>query len=356
MHNPVGIRSLSVSFPSVVRTNDYYKEKYPNLVAQAEKKSLARLFSPVESAPSNEFELEMMPYLQDPFRGTVERRVLGLGESSLTLEYKAAKDALLSAKFSPNDVDLLIVSSFLPEQIGFGNAAFLARELGLQCGAWNLDATCASTPVAFQTACALVQTGAYRNVLVVISCTYSRFFDEDDTLSWFFSDGAGAFVVSTLGINQGILGTKTVNTCALCDQFFFKVTEDEQGNPRFRMHTAKGTNKVIAETATGLLRTCCEGAVAQAGVTLDKIDFFIFNTPTAWFSNFCIRVLNINPERTINIYPLYANIGPALTVANLFHAVQMGKIRENDLILMYGFGAASSAGASVMRWGDVNIA
>lgn len=88
---------------------------------------MARLFSLVESAPSNEFELEMMPYLQDPFRGTVERRVLGLGESSLTLEYKAAKDALLSAKFSPNDVDLLIVSSFLPEQIGFGNAAFLAR-------------------------------------------------------------------------------------------------------------------------------------------------------------------------------------------------------------------------------------
>lgn len=39
MHNPVGIRSLSVNFPSVVRTNDYYKEKYPNLVAQAEKKA-----------------------------------------------------------------------------------------------------------------------------------------------------------------------------------------------------------------------------------------------------------------------------------------------------------------------------
>ncbi|MEC4818569.1 MAG: 3-oxoacyl-ACP synthase III family protein [Scytonema sp. PMC 1069.18] len=355
MHNPVGIRSLSVSFPSLIRTNDYYRENYPELIAQAEQKNLARLFSPVKYTPSNEFELEMMPYLSDPFRGTIERRVLAPGESSLTLEYRAAKDALEAAKLSPDEVDLLIVSSFLPEQIGFGNAAFLARELGLQSGAWNLDATCGSTPVALQTACALVQAGAYRNVLVVISCTYSRFFDEDDTLSWFFSDGAGAFVVSPLEVNQGVLGTKTVNTSVLCDQFVFRVKEDEQGNPRLRMQVSKGTNKVLGETATELLRICAEGAIAAAGVTLDEIDFFIFNTPTAWFANFCIRVLGINPERTINLYPLYANIGPALTVANLYHAAQMGKIRENDLVLVYGFGAASSACASVMRWGDVAL-
>ncbi len=355
MHYPVGISALSISFPSIIRTNSYYREKYPDLIAQAEQKSLARLFSPTQSTPSNEFELEMMPYLKDPFRGTVERQMLAPDESSLTLEYRAAKDALVAAKLAPNDVDLLIVSSFLPEQIGFGNAAFIARELGLKSGAWNLDATCGSTPVALETACALVKSGAYRNVLVVISCTYSRFFDADDTLSWFFSDGAGAFVVSVLKENQGILGTKTINTCVLCDQFFFKVKEDERGNVKLRMQVAKGTNKVLNETATELLRTCCKGAAAAAGVTLDEIDFFIFNTPTAWFSNFCIRALGINPERTINTYPLYANIGPALTVVNLYHAAEMGKIQENDLVLMYGFGAASSASANVMRWGNVAL-
>jgi 3-oxoacyl-[acyl-carrier-protein] synthase-3 len=353
VHPPVGISSLAVSFPSVIRRNDYYIEKYPELVTQAEQKSLAKMFSLAGGIPSNEFELEMMPYLSDPFRGTVERRLLSPGESSLTLEYRAAKDALEAAKLSIDDVDLLLVASFLPEQIGFGNAAFLARELGLQCGAWNLDATCASTPVSLQTACALVQAGGYRNALVVISCTYSRFFDEDDTLSWFFSDGAGAFVVSSLKPNQGILGTKTVNTSILCDQFFFKLMEDEQGKHQLRMQVTKGTNKAISETAASLLCTCCEGAISAAGITLEEIDFFIFNTASAWFASFCTRVLGIHPERTINVYPLYANIGPALTVANLYHAAQLGKIRENDLVLIYGFGAASSASASVIRWGDV---
>ena len=355
MHIPVGIKSLAVSFPRVIHTNDYYRENYPDLIAKAEEKNLARLMSPAKSTPNNEFELEMMPFLSDPFRGTVQRRVLAPDESSLTLEYRAAKDALAAANLSPNKVDLLISCSVTSEYIGYGNAAFVARELGLQNGAWNLDATCASTLVALETACSLVESGRYRNVLVTISCTYSRLVDETDTLSWFFSDGAGAFLVSPLEINQGILGTKTINTGVLCDQIRVKATEDEQGNQRLRMQVSKNMNRVISKHATQMLRTCCEGAAASAGITLSDINFFIFNTPTAWFSNFCIRVLNIDPEQTINCYPSYANVGPALTLANLYHAQQMGKISENDLVLMYGFGAASSASAIVMRWGDVAL-
>jgi 3-oxoacyl-[acyl-carrier-protein] synthase-3 len=355
MHIPVGIKSLALSFPSVIRTNDYYKENYPDLVAKAEEKSLARLMSLGQSTPRNEFELEMQPYLKDPFRGTIQRRILGEGESSLTLEYKAAKDALSAANLSPNEVDLLISCSVISEYIGYGNAAFVARELGLQSGAWNIDATCASTIVALETACTLVQSGRYRNILVTISCTYSRLVDESDTLSWFFNDGAGAFIVSPLEFNQGFLGAKTINTGMLCDQIRVRAKEDKQGNQCLRMQVSKNMNRVVGQHATQMLRTCCEGAAASADVTLDDIDFFICNTPTAWFANFCIQVLNIAPEKTIDCYPWYANIGPALSLANLYHAQQMGKIRENDLVLMFGFGAASSASASVMRWGDVTL-
>lgn len=123
MNIPVGIKSIAVSFPSVIRTNDYYKEKYPDLVAKAEDKHSSTLMSPIDTSPDNEYELEMMSYLQDPFRGSVERRILSPDESSLSLECRAAKNALESAKLCPNEVDLIISSSFLPEQIGIGNAA-----------------------------------------------------------------------------------------------------------------------------------------------------------------------------------------------------------------------------------------
>jgi 3-oxoacyl-[acyl-carrier-protein] synthase-3 len=355
LHPPVGIRSLAVSLPSIKRTNDYYIEKYPDLIAQSEQKNLAKVFSFAGSSPSNDFDLEMKHYLSDPFRGSVERRLLGSGESSLTLEYHAAKDALAAAKLSLEDVDLMLVASIWPEQVGFGNAAFLAQQLGLKGAAWNLDAACGVTPVALQTACALVRSGEYNNVLVVVSCTYSRFFNETDTISWFLGDGAGAFVVSSLEENQGILGTKTIHTAVLADTILPQLTQDKHGNPQLCMQIGQGANKLFRETASDLLSTCCEGAASAAGVTLKEIDFFLFNTATAWFARFCTRVLGIDPKHTINLYPQYANVGPVLTVANMYHAAQMGKIRENDLVLIYGFGAAGAASASVMRWGKVAL-
>src|SRR3712207_6690939 len=132
MHEPVGIRSLAVSFPSIIRTNDYYRENHAELIAQAEQKSLSKLFSSVASTPSNEYDKEMQPYLQDPFRGTVERRVLAPEETSLTLSYRAAIDALEGAKLSPDEVDLMLVATLFPEHIVPGNAAYLASQLGLR--------------------------------------------------------------------------------------------------------------------------------------------------------------------------------------------------------------------------------
>ncbi|MBP5975787.1 3-oxoacyl-ACP synthase [Brasilonema sp. CT11] len=355
MHYSVGIRSLALSFPNTIRTNDYFRNKYPELIAQSEQRSLAKLFSLADSAPRNEFDLEMMPYLSDPFRGTVERRVLAPGETSLTLEYKAAKDALDAAKLSPDDVDLMIVASLVGEHIIPGNAVFLAEQLGLQCAAWNLDSMCSGAMVALQTASTLVRAGEYRNVLVVNSCTFSRFLDERDTLSWVAGDAAGAFIVSPLQSNQGILGSKTVHTAETCGAFYTQLAQDSQGDPRFFLRSAKGANRIISTTFANYVRTCCNGAAAAANVTLDQIDFFVLNGTTAWFANFCARVLGIDLERTINLYPKYGNIGPIAVVSNLYHAAQLGKIKENDLVLVYSLGTPANATASVMRWGDVAL-
>ncbi len=354
---PVGIRSLALSFGSIIRTNDYWRKQFPELVAHASPKR-ARLYQPVASTSDiNGLDIwsqEVKPYLSDPFRGNVERRVLGADESSLMLECRAARDALDAAKLAPESVDLAIVASLFSDQIRLGSAAYLARELQLRCPAWNLESTCSSALVALQNACALVQTGEYRNVLVVVSHVGSNSVDEEDTLSWSMGDGAGAFVVAALKPNQGILGTKIIHTVATCGAYSHELGMDAQGKPRIRTRTGENAS-LLAETAVDFVRTCCEGAVAAAGVTLEQIDFFAFNTPTAWYANICTRALGIDPERTINLYPRYANIGPVLPIANLYHAALEGKIRDHDLVLVYTNGAGSTAAASVMRWGDVTL-
>ncbi|MBD1903924.1 3-oxoacyl-ACP synthase III family protein [Funiculus sociatus GB2-A5] len=356
MTQAIGIRSIAVTFPSILRTNDYWRNKYPHSVTQAEQKALAKLFSASDSnAKTCEFDQEMIPYLSDPFRGAVERRVLAPDESSMTLEKRVAFDAIAAAEMASEDVDLMIVTSLFPERIAPGNASFLVGEMGLRCPAWNLESTCSSALVALQTANALVQAGAYRNVLVVISCIYSRFVDDDDTLSWFMGDGAGAFIVGNLKSNQGVLGTKIIHTAATCGAFFNELTTDAQGNPRMRIQNGKNASQQIRGTGVEFVRACSQGAVEAAGVTLDDIKYFAFNTPTAWYANLCVRALGIDPERTINLYPQFANIGPVLPIVNLYYGAQLGKVQENDLVLVYTIGSASTAAATVMRWGDVKL-
>ncbi|MBD2500520.1 3-oxoacyl-ACP synthase III family protein [Anabaena azotica FACHB-119] len=358
MVKSVGIRAIAVKFPSIIRTNDYYRKHYPQLVAQAEQKTLARLFVPDNASTTADDDIwsqEVAPYMSDPFRGTVERRVLAPEETSLSLEYGAAVDALEAANLSPDDIDLMLVTSLFPEQVTPGNAAFLAGKLGLVGAAWNIESTCTSALVSLQTACSLVRTGEYRNVLVVVSTTYSRYTDENDTLAFLSGDGAGAFIVGELKPNQGIMGTKIANTSATCGAFYNEFTTDEQGNVKMFIRGGKGASKMFNETTVRFIRLCCHGAIADAGLTLDDIDFFVFNTPSAWYSQVCTRALGIKPERTINLNPLYANIGPTFPIANLYHAAQAGKIKENDLVLVYTMGSSSNAGASVMRWGDVAL-
>ncbi|NJL10757.1 MAG: 3-oxoacyl-ACP synthase [Calothrix sp. SM1_7_51] len=354
---PVGIRSLSVSFPSIIRTNKYWQEKYPNLFAQVKprKKRVSRsLNSNNENNSYDIWSQAVTPYLSDPFRGNMERRVLATEESSLILEFRAATDALEVAQMSLDEVELMIVTSLFPEHIGPGNASYLAQKLKLQCPAWNLESTCSSALVALQNAQALVQNGTYRNVLVVVSHIGSNTVDEEDTLSWSMGDAAGAFLVGSLKPTQGILGTKVVNTAVSCGAYSHQLVVDAGAKPKICTRTGDNAN-ILAETAVDFVRTCTYGALEAAGVTLEDINFFVFNTPTAWYLDVCVKGLEIDPERVINIYPRYANIGPVYPIANLYHAVESGKINSDDLVLVYTNGAGSTAVAMVMRWGDVSI-
>lgn len=349
----IGIRSLAINFPRTIRTNDYWLQKFPNIGSQKQRQAKAN----PKLSSDNGLDIwlqEVTPYLPDPFRGSVNRHLLAENESSQTLEYRAAQAALAAAKLSADEIDLMLVASLFPDAVGPGSAAVLAQELNLRCPAWNLESTCSSALIALQTAQALVQTGTYRHVLIVVSHIGSRCVNEADTLSWSMGDGAGAFVVGSLKPKQGILSTKIISTTATCKAYVHELVVDSQGQPRIQTRTGENASS-LAETAVDCVRYCCQQAVRAAGVRLEQIDLFALNTPTAWYANVCAKALGIEPQRVMNLYADYANIGPVFSVANLYHAVAANKLCEDNLVLVYANGAGATAAATVMRWGDVAL-
>jgi 3-oxoacyl-[acyl-carrier-protein] synthase-3 len=347
----VGMRSLAIAHPKQVRTNDFYRHKYPETVKLLAERSQAQLWQRT-AQPRNLLEEAMQPYLDDPFRGAVERRVLAAGESVLSLEMRAAREALSAGRIAIEDIDLIIVASFLPDQLGVGNATLVAGELGARCAAWNLETACSGSVVGFQTACNLVRGGDYRNVLVVASCSYTRHAIEADPITWFLGDGAGAFVVSRVDDGLGYLGGYSMHSADTCGTWSYELELDDKGAPRITMHASPQTGAVMAATATPHVRAVCTGAAAAAGVDLKEISLFVFHTAVPWFSAFAARAIDVDPQKTVCTNRRYGNISAALMPANLFHAAHEGRLRRGDLVLVQSVGAASSAGAAIMRWNE----
>jgi 3-oxoacyl-[acyl-carrier-protein] synthase III len=356
MSHGAGMRSLALGLPDSIRTNDYWRKKYPEMVEKAEATNLARLWAKDRNSGGDAllFDEEMAPFIADPFRGTIERRVLGAGETGLTLQMRGSKAALKAAGIGPEDVDLLISCAFFPDLVDVGNATTLARDLGLRCGAWNLESACSSAVVAYETACALVATERYRNILVAVACTYSSVAADDDALSWWLGDGGGAFVVSKAPAGTGFLGGATRHTAETCGAFYQEMVDGPEG-PRRCMRASKSAGTVLRDTAGEYVRSCCRNAADNANVDLKDIDFFIFNTPTAWYASFCAKILGIDPRRTLSKYASYGNIGPALMPVTLYHAYAENRIKPGNLVMMYSVGSSSTASASVTRWGEMAL-
>jgi 3-oxoacyl-[acyl-carrier-protein] synthase-3 len=354
------LKGLGVRFGSVVRGNDYYREHYQDVIDNATQKSLAKAFSPADgSAASRAYDEEMGRYLSDPFRGTVERRILAAGETALSLSEGAARDALAAAKVAPKDIDLILCASWLPEYfVAPGDAVFLAQALGVKVPAWNIESACSSGLVILQMAHAMIASRQFRRVLCVVSSTNSRHTAPNDSLGWISSDGAAAAVVEAVdeANGEGILGTFSVNTAETCGVFVHELVAADNGKGAVRMQVGSvGTKALRESTGPELVKRCCEGAAKASGATLADIRFYGFSTPLAWFSSLCVKALEIDPARTLNLFPRFANVGAPFPLVNLYFGAQQGLLKPGDLGLIYTVGSVSSAGAMVVRWGDVGL-
>ncbi len=353
----VGMRALAVKYPSVSRTNEFWLKNYPELIANIENKGDQKIWNAPDedTGPSALFDSIMRPYLNDPFRGTKGRRILGPGESALSMEVDAIKMALEAAQLDKSEIDMLISVSFLPMTPGCGDGVYITHELDLDCPGINMESACSGSVVAFQHACALVRSGQCKNVMVSVSCNYSVHMPPSLTMSLISGDGAAAFIVSEVEEGCGYLGGKTINTRETVPALHFLLVINEDGEPQVSSEMNPVGGKIIRETNQKYLMECTKKACESAQVDLHDIDFFIFNTPIAWYSKFCTTALEIDPQKTIDTFELYANTGPALMTGNLYHALLEKRINKDNLVLLYSIGSVATASSAIMRWSPIPI-
>lgn len=268
--------------------------------------------------------------------GIRERRV---GGSSTEWGTLAAREALREAGFEPEDIDLLLLSTTSPDRLVPSTASLVHAELGLQCGALDLNAACAGFVYGLVLAHGHVAMGADR-VLLVAGETPSRLVEGSDrAVAVLAGDGGGAMALEATAEESPLLGWDLG-----CDGTAADILTCEHGGS-LEMRGGEVFRRAVRASLESI-----RAAMERAKVTAADIDLFVPHQANGRIIEAIRGALGIAEERTVVTVDHHANTSSASVPLALAEARDHGRLHEGDLVLMSGFGAGMSWASAVTRW------
>ena len=287
--------------------------------------------------------------------GIKERRVVEKDQATSDLAYEAGVVALRDAKISPKELDLIIVATISPDMYFPSTACLVQARLGATCPAFDLSAACSGFPYSLALATHLISSGFYRNILVIGAEVISGLIDwSDRSTCVLFGDGAGATVVGRSTDGSGILSTYLG-----ADGNHWDLLQIPAGGSRLpatqatienKMHTLKMSGAEVFKLAIRYMGEAATKALELANLTIDDISLFIPHQANLRIIDALAKRLNIPMEKIFLNLQKYGNMSAASTAVALVEAVQEGRIKKGDKILVVAFGAGLTWGSCVIQW------
>ena len=288
--------------------------------------------------------------------GIHERRIARDNEFPSTLGVEASINALTVANLRPTDLDLIICTSSSPEYIFPATACLIQDQLGAtKAGAFDLLAACTGFIFAMNMAAQAIRSGSIKNALVVGSETLSRFVDwKDRNTCILFGDGAGAFVLQASETPGGVLSAVMHSDGSGGDSLSlpgggsrYPATE---ATVREGKHYIQMDGKEVFRFATRVMASATQEALDAAGLTIDEIQWIVPHQANIRIIQAAARGLKLPMERFIVNIERYGNTSTASIPIAMVEAVECGKIKPGEKLVMVGFGGGLTWGALAAEW------
>ncbi|HZU11388.1 MAG TPA: beta-ketoacyl-ACP synthase III [Chloroflexota bacterium] len=288
--------------------------------------------------------------------GIKERHVVAPDESTSSMAITASQRALDDAGLETKDIDLVIVGTATPDYQFPATACLVQDSLGIEGGAFDLEAGCTSFVYALSIASAYVSSGMYRNVLVVGSESLSRILDwTDRSTCVLFGDGAGAVVVSAGPYStfdpQFVLGSDGSGGKALCLPAGGSAMPASTETIGDRLHFIRMAGPEVFRFATRVVGDATRQVLDKAGLEIEDIDIFIPHQANTRIIDSAVRRVGIPEDRVFINIDRYGNTSSASIPIALYEARQQGKLKRGDTVVMVGFGAGLTWAAGAIQWG-----
>ncbi len=293
--------------------------------------------------------------------GIRERRIANEHESTATLGYRAAQQALEIADILPIDLDLIVVATSTAENIFPSTASLIQDWLNAsRAGAFDLSAACSGFVYALDVAAQSIRSGNIQTALVIGSETMSRVMDwQDRSTCILFGDGAGAVVLQASEVPGGVLSSVLRSDGAGCDLLAIpsvgSVDADEsrggQGANGHKLLKMYMVGSEVFKFATRVVGDSIQEASEKAGIDVEDIDLVIPHQANQRILQSSARKLNMDISKFMSNVERYGNTSAASIPIALCEAIQEKKINEEDHIALVGFGGGLTWASMVIQWG-----
>jgi 3-oxoacyl-[acyl-carrier-protein] synthase-3 len=288
--------------------------------------------------------------------GIERRHVASAGESTAEMAIEAARAALRVADADPRAIDLVIVGTSTPNYLFPSTACLVQNALGAtRAGAFDLNAACSSFVYALVMGHQAIASGEHRLVLVVGADTLTRVVDwEDRATCVLFGDGAGAVLLRATDGPAGALATLLGADGSGADLLIIpaggsampaSLETVQQG-----LHFLRMDGQEVFRFATGILAQATEEVARKAGLKPQQIDLVIPHQANLRIIASASKRLKLPLERFMVNLQEYGNTSAASVPMALCEAVQAGRIRPGQNVVLVGFGAGLTWAAALIKW------
>ncbi|MCW3797999.1 ketoacyl-ACP synthase III [Sphingomonas sp. BN140010] len=281
--------------------------------------------------------------------GIRARYIAGEGETTATLATDACRKALSHAGLQASDIDLIVLATATPDQTFPSSATKVQALLGIgDAIAFDVHAVCTGFLYALSVADAMVRAGNANRALVIGAETFSRILDwEDRTTCVLFGDGAGAVVLEAQdGGERGILATRLHADGRHNEMLYVDGGPSTTGTVgKLRM---KG-REVFRHAVVNLADVLGE-VLTAAGLTVADVDWVVPHQANARIIDATARKLGLSPERVVLTVDRHANTSAASVPLALDVAVQDGRIKPGDCVVLEAMGGGFTWGAAAVRF------
>ncbi|WP_017813631.1 beta-ketoacyl-ACP synthase III [Paenibacillus shenyangensis] len=288
--------------------------------------------------------------------GIRERHIAAPDQATSDLAYEAAVKAIASAGITAEELDLIVIATITPDMSFPSTACILQEKLGAKkAAAFDLSAACSGFVYSLAAATSMLQMGMYKNALIIGADTLSRITDYTDRNTCvLFGDGAGAVVIGEVGEGRGFksfdLGAEGAGGELLKLPAGGSRTPASADTLEAKQHFIQMSGREVFKFAVRVMGTATEEVLRKAEISKDDIDLFIPHQANIRIIQSAMERLNLSEDRVMVNVQNYANTSAASIPLALVEAVEQGRIKEGDRVVMVGFGGGLTWGASVLVW------